>query len=68
MIHRLRGGSSRSCEFPEMGSEGLESIRLRVNRYYTDPEPNQIDGGLRSVKTSIPSSSWELRLRLPDSG
>ena len=30
MIHRLRGGSSRSCEFPEMGSEGLESIRLRV--------------------------------------
>ena len=31
MIHRLRGGSSRSCEFPEMGSEGLESIRLRVN-------------------------------------
>ena len=31
MIHRLRGGSSRSCEFPEMESESLESIRLRVN-------------------------------------
>ena len=31
MIHSLRGGRTRSCEFPEMGSEGLESIRLRVN-------------------------------------
>ena len=38
----------------------LDSIRLRVNGIYTDPEPNWIDRGLKSVETSIRGNLAEI--------